>query len=219
MPPLPPRAEPLRAAVLTISDRCARDEATDESGPAIAELLSGYRVPGPGAHGSAQQADSGGADAPGAAFRVTRVPHAVPDDRAAIGRALGKLAPAANRAAAAATDGASAADSGDAYHLVVTTGGTGLAPRDVTPEATLEVCEREARGISHLMMQESLRHTPMAAMSRMAAGTRGRTLIVNLPGATKAASEILPALLPILYHACRVTGGDTEHGGAARAVK
>lgn len=85
-------------------------------------------------------------------------------------------------------------------NLVVTTGGTGFSPRDVTPEATLAVVERETRGIPEAMRAESLRITPRGCLSRAAAGIRGRTLIVNLPGSKKAALENLHAVLDALAH-------------------
>jgi molybdenum cofactor synthesis domain-containing protein len=91
--------------------------------------------------------------------------------------------------------------------LIVTTGGTGLAPRDVTPEATLRVLDRLAPGIAELMRAEGLRHTPMAALSRAVAGVRGRTLIVNLPGSEKGVRESLAVLLPILPHAVATLRG------------
>lgn len=84
--------------------------------------------------------------------------------------------------------------------LVLTTGGTGFSPRDVTPEATLAVVERETRGIPEAMRLASLAITPRACLSRAAAGIRGRTLIVNLPGSVKAATENLAAVLPALAH-------------------
>ncbi|HEX9018564.1 MAG TPA: MogA/MoaB family molybdenum cofactor biosynthesis protein [Anaerolineaceae bacterium] len=85
--------------------------------------------------------------------------------------------------------------------LVLTTGGTGFAPRDVTPEATLAVVERQAPGLVEAMRLESLKVTPHAMLSRAAAGIRGRTLIVNLPGSPKAAVENLRTILPVLPHA------------------
>lgn len=84
--------------------------------------------------------------------------------------------------------------------LVVTTGGTGFSPRDITPEATLAVIERETRGIPMTMLFESLKVTPRACLSRAAAGIRGRTLIVNLPGSERAAKENLAAVLGALEH-------------------
>jgi molybdenum cofactor synthesis domain-containing protein len=95
--------------------------------------------------------------------------------------------------------------------LVVTTGGTGLARRDVTPEATRRVIERDAPGLAELMRLEGLKKTPHAALSRAVAGSAGRTLIVNLPGSVKAVRESLDALLPVLPHALDLLAGDTEH--------
>jgi molybdopterin adenylyltransferase len=92
------------------------------------------------------------------------------------------------------------ADAG-AANLIVTTGGTGLAPRDVTPEATRAVIEREAPGLAELMRTESLKITPLAALSRAVCGTRGRTLIVNLPGSVRGARENFAAIARVLPHA------------------
>ena len=86
-------------------------------------------------------------------------------------------------------------------NLIVTTGGTGLAPRDVTPEATRDVIEREAPGLAELMRAESLKITPLAALSRAVCGTRRQTLIVNLPGSPRGARENLQALARVLPHA------------------
>ena len=86
--------------------------------------------------------------------------------------------------------------------LVVTNGGTGLAPRDVTPEATRSVLDVEAPGIGELMRAAGLAHTPFAALSRQVAGRRGRTIIVNLPGSVKGATENLEAVVTVLGHAC-----------------
>lgn len=88
--------------------------------------------------------------------------------------------------------------------LILTTGGTGLSPRDVTPEATLAVLDREARGIAEAMRAESMRLTPRGCLSRGVAGTRGRSLIVNLPGSERAAVENLGAVLPALEHGLRM---------------
>lgn len=102
------------------------------------------------------------------------------------------------------------ADSGQ-IQLLVTTGGTGFSPRDVTPEATLAVCGRMAPGIPEAMRLASLRVTGRAMLSRAQAGIRGRTLILNLPGSPKAAKENLEAVLPDLAHGLEMlTGGPAD---------
>lgn len=97
--------------------------------------------------------------------------------------------------------------------LVVTTGGTGIAPRDVTPEATTEVCERILEGFGERMRSEGLKTTPFAAMSRAVAGTLGTCLIVNVPGNPKAAVQSLLAVLPLIPHALALLSGETDHEG------
>jgi len=92
--------------------------------------------------------------------------------------------------------------------LVLTTGGTGFAPRDVTPEATLAVAERQAQGIAEAIRAKSLEITPFAMLSRAAAGIRGKTLIINLPGSPKAALECLEVFLPVMNHAIETLRGD-----------
>jgi molybdenum cofactor synthesis domain-containing protein len=97
----------------------------------------------------------------------------------------------------------------DHLDLIVTTGGTGVAPRDVTPEATRAVMEREVPGMAEAMRMESFRKTPHAVLSRAMAAIRGKTLIINLPGSPKAASENLTTVLDAIPHAIAKIKGDT----------
>jgi molybdenum cofactor synthesis domain-containing protein len=153
-----------KAIVVTVSDRCARGERSDESGPAVREILEavGFDV-----------------------FRML----IVPDERPQIERAL--------------IEGAEEAD------LIATTGGTGFSPRDVTPEATTQVCDRMAPGIPEAMRLASLKITPLAVLSRATAGIRGNCLIVNLPGSVRAARENLEAVAGALTHGIdMLRGGD-----------
>lgn len=160
----------IRYAVLTISDKGARGEREDRSGPAIREMLSDppYQL----LH-----------------YRI------LPDEKEEIARALRDLA-----------------DGGE-VELVVTTGGTGLAPRDVTPEATAAIIEREVPGLAEAMRMEGLRVTPLAMLSRAVTGIRKRTLIVNLPGSPKAVRENLAVILPVLPHAIEKLLGDPGECG------
>ena len=114
----------------------------------------------------------------------------VPDEREEIEAALVRLADV------------------DGCALVLTTGGTGLAPRDITPEATRAVLDREVPGIPEAMRAASLQRTPFAMLSRMVAGTRGGTLIINLPGSPKAVRENLAVIVPALPHAIEKLLGD-----------
>lgn len=97
--------------------------------------------------------------------------------------------------------------------VVFTTGGTGFAPRDITPEATKAAIEREAPGISEAIRYESLKITPKAMLSRAVSGIRGKTLIINLPGSPKAVKESLEAVLPVLSHAVETLSGNTQSCG------
>lgn len=115
----------------------------------------------------------------------------VPDDEAAIREALLRLCFLAR--------------------LVVTTGGTGIAPRDVTPEATRAVCERLLEGVAERMRAEGAKHTKFAALSRAVCGTRGQSVILNLPGKPSGALESLEAVLDLIPHALQLLSGDTAH--------
>ena len=95
--------------------------------------------------------------------------------------------------------------------LVVTTGGTGVAPRDVTPEATAAVCDRVIPGLSELMRAEGLKKTPRAVLSRSVCGSRGQTLLLNLPGSPKGAMESLEAVFPLVPHILDLLSGKIGH--------
>ena len=95
--------------------------------------------------------------------------------------------------------------------LVVTTGGTGISPRDVTPEATRKVCDRVIDGIAELMRAEGLKQTPFAALSRGVCGSIGTSLVLNLPGNPTGAEQSLKTVLPLLSHALDLLAGKTEH--------
>jgi molybdenum cofactor synthesis domain-containing protein len=158
--------EKISAAVLTVSDSCARGEREDGSGPAVAEALErrGFCVVGRGV---------------------------VADERGAIQEKLIEMCMAAR--------------------LVVTTGGTGIAPRDVTPEATAAVCEKLVEGIAERMRAEGTKKTRYAALSRAVCGVRGASLILNLPGSPTGAVESLEAVVDLLPHALELIAGRTEH--------
>ena len=94
--------------------------------------------------------------------------------------------------------------------LIVTTGGTGVSPRDVTPDATLEIIDYEIPGIAEAMRMKGMRKTPFAMISRAVAGVRGKTLIINLPGSPRAVKENLSVILPILPHTIEKLHGSTE---------
>jgi molybdopterin adenylyltransferase len=182
----------MRIAILTISDAGARGERTsDGSGDAIAAWVKERH----GAGGTERGATESGATGTSTAGGDTIVARTlVADDVTAIAAQL-----------AAWCDG-------DAADLVLTTGGTGLAPRDLTPEATRAVLEREAPGIAERIRALSLTTFPRAALSRGLAGVRARTLIINLPGSTSGVRDGLAAIEPIIEHAVRITRGvDTHH--------
>ena len=155
----------LRLGILTLSDRSARGEREDASGPAVARL----------------------AQAEGWSVIKQAI---LPDDESEISGLLIEWA-----------------DSGD-LDVILTTGGSGFAPRDVTPEATHAVIEREAPGLAEAMRAASLAITPNAMLSRIVAGIRRRTLIVNLPGSPKGAVENLQVIVPVLPHAVQLLRGD-----------
>jgi molybdopterin adenylyltransferase len=127
-----------------------------------------------------------------AGFEVSE-PVVVPDEQQGIADAI----------VAAAAQGAD---------VVVTTGGTGLGPRDVTPQATSAVIDFEVPGIGEAMRRAGAASTPMAALSRSMAGVRGQTLIINVPGSPRGATESLEAVVPVLAHAIKLLHGDTKHG-------
>lgn len=162
----------LRVAVITVSDRSARGERPDASGPALAEAVR-----------------AGGA-------QVVRR-EVVPDDPDALTALLCALC-----------------DGPDAPDLVLTTGGTGLGPRDRTPEATAAACERLVPGIAETLRARSLAVTPHAMLSRALAGARRATLIVNLPGSPGGARDGWEVVAPIAAHAAsQLTGGDHPPAG------
>jgi molybdenum cofactor synthesis domain-containing protein len=126
-------------------------------------------------------------------FSVER--QVVPDDQA---RIEGALRDAARR-----------------HGLIVTTGGTGLTPRDVTPQATLSVIDYAVPGLAEAMRAEGRKYTPMADLSRAVVGVRGRALIVNLPGSPRGAIESLNAIIPVLDHALETLAGPFDHGSSS----
>ena len=160
----PPEDPPLRAAVITLSDKGSRGEREDKSGPLAAELLAG------------------------AGYTVEET-LLLPDEEAALKAQLIRLA------------------DGRQLNLILTTGGTGFSPRDITPEATMAVATRNAPGIAEAIRYHSLSITPRGMLSRGVSVLRGKTLIVNLPGSPKAVREDLEYLLPSLEHGVRIAAG------------
>jgi molybdenum cofactor synthesis domain-containing protein len=157
----------LRFGVLTVSDRSARGERLDSSGPALTARLN--------AEG----------------WEVTRQA-IVPDELTVLRATLTEWA-----------------DS-DALDVILTTGGTGFAPRDVTPEATRTVIDKEAPGLAEAMRLASAAKSKHAVLSRAVAGIRGKVLIINLPGSPKAAVENLETVLPVLGHAVQLLHEDPD---------
>ncbi len=156
----------LTAAVVTVSDSCARGEREDVSGPAVARLLQQLQ------------------------FSVT-VHEIVSDDSVQIQNLLIRLA--------------------REVRFIVTTGGTGIASRDVTPEATVAVCDRLLHGVAERMRSEGMKKTPFAALSRAHCGVRGCVLILNLPGSPAGAVQSLEAVAGLIPHALELLSGRTEH--------
>jgi molybdopterin adenylyltransferase len=155
----------IRFGLLTLSDRSARGERSDASGPILADLIRAQNW------SVAKQA-------------------ILPDEESAISAILIEWV-----------------DSGE-VDIILTTGGTGFAPRDVTPEATRAVIQRDVPGLAEAMRADSLKKTPHAMLSRSVAGIRGRTLIVNLPGSPKGALENIQTILPVLPHAVQLLVDD-----------
>jgi len=164
-----------RVGILTISDRGARGDYEDKSGPLAAELVAGRTA------------------------WVVEQRAVIPDEFAVIVQTLLDWC-------------------ADGLDLILTSGGTGFAPRDVTPEATRQVIERDAPGIAEALRAESLKVTRHAMLSRAVAGMRGGTLIINLPGNPKAVRENLDVLLPVLPHALDLLTGRPESGQEHRAL-
>ncbi|HET9456211.1 MAG TPA: MogA/MoaB family molybdenum cofactor biosynthesis protein [Candidatus Limnocylindrales bacterium] len=106
-------------------------------------------------------------------------------------------------------------EAADLHPLVITTGGTGLTPRDVTPQATLAVVDYEVPGLAEAMRAEGRRQTPMADLSRAVVGVAGRSLVVNVPGSPKGALESFDAIAPVLDHALETLAGPHDHGSTA----
>ena len=161
----------MRAAILTLSDKGARGERTDESGPALAAWLAERGV-------------------------RTLHTHVIPDEFEQIVTVLSDWADR------------------DIADLILTTGGTGVSPRDVTPEATMKVAQRLIPGFGELMRLKGLEKTPTASLSRAVAAIRNRTLIINLPGNPKGALENLETIWPSIGHAVeKIRGGEDDCGG------
>ena len=159
----------MRVGIIIISDKGAKGERIDQSGPAIRKILdnqsllvAGYQI--------------------------------IPDEKETIKKALIDFS------------------ENLACDLILTSGGTGLGPRDVTPEATLSIVDKVVPGLAEAMRAETFSVTPFAILSRAVAGIRGKCLIINLPGSPKAVRECLQVLLPVIPHAVEIIKGEvTEH--------
>src|SRR5215471_19594411 len=159
-------SERLTAAVVTVSDSCARGERADRSGPAVTQALEKFH------------------------FEVLKR-EVVPDEPIQIQDRLIRLA--------------------QDVRLIITTGGTGIAARDVTPEATVAVCDRLLDGVAERMRSEGMKRTPFAALSRGVCGVLGKTLILNLPGSPTGSVESLEAVIELIPHALELLAGNTAH--------
>jgi molybdopterin adenylyltransferase len=158
-------SRPIKAAVVTLSDKASAGLRVDGSGPVLQELLQAMGV-------------------------EVYEPIVIPDEQRQIETVLVTLADA------------------EGFDLVLTTGGTGLGPRDRTPEATRVVIDRLAPGFVEAMRAQSMEVTPHAMLSRAVAGTRGKTLIINMPGSPKACREHFQVIAPALEHAVQTLRGE-----------
>jgi len=161
----------MKAAILTLSDRCSTGERADGSGPALQAWLEGRGV-------------------------IVVHTEVIPDEGALISERLAEWS-----------------DSGR-FDLILTTGGTGVSPRDVTPEATERIVDRLLPGFGEVMRMESLKKTPNAMISRAVSGIRKQTLIINLPGSPKGATECISFVWPAVPHAVAKMQGDPEECGS-----
>ncbi len=168
--------QPIRAAVLTVSDRCSKGITTDTSGPALCEML-----------------------------------------RTKVGAQIVRTGTLPDEADQLAACFAAWAEPTGAVDLILSTGGTGLAPRDVTPEAAARVIQRPHAGLMDLARLRCYAKTPRTFLSRGIAGTINQTLLITLPGSLRGATEMLEAMLDILPHAIETLRGEVQDDGRANA--